>query len=358
MNFLVDGSAEHRLLEGLVEELKTLSGVVVDVQELLAQRVRHTGWRAGPRQSVGGSCHLFETIDRQWVAINLARPEDHELLTIFFEDVKSIGGKIEIASLEIEVRKTTADRLIDFASETGLPVSRLGEMDNAYGPRELPIETELFVKSMVNDRRGQLHVVDLSALWAGPLCSQLLHRAGHRVTKVESIRRPDGARRGHPTFFAELDAGKDHLTFDFDSSQDLAQLRSMIEEADVVIEGSRPRALQQLGFRADVIVRNHRPLVWLSITGYGRQGASGQRVGFGDDCAVAGGLVDWSRSARDGDEPQFVGDAVADPLTGLVAALAILQAVDGQKGRVIEASLAKTAAWVNSVRQSRQFQRD
>jgi crotonobetainyl-CoA:carnitine CoA-transferase CaiB-like acyl-CoA transferase len=136
-----------------------------------------------------------------------------------------------------------------------------------------------------------LKVVDLSSLWAGPLCSHLLQQAGFAVTKVESTHRPDGARFGHPHFFAELDEGKSHVEIDFRSLLGISELRALIETADVVIEGSRPRALQQLGIEVDEIMGNAQPQVWLSITGYGRIGLAGQRVGFGDDCAAAGGLV-------------------------------------------------------------------
>jgi hypothetical protein len=57
----------------------------------------------------------------------------------------------------------------------------------------------------------------------------------------------------------------------------------------------------------------------VSITGYGRALPGGGWVGFGDDAAVAAGL-----SARGPGPPLFCGDAIADPLTGLHAAVAAL----------------------------------
>ena len=63
------------------------------------------------------------------------------------------------------------------------------------------------------------------------------------------------------------------------------------------------------------------PAVWVSITGHGRTGADRDRVAFGDDAAVAGGLV-----VHDDRGPCFCADAVADPLAGLVAAAACLDA--------------------------------
>ena len=79
--------------------------------------------------------------------------------------------------------------------------------------------------------------------------------------------------------------------------------------------------------------------MWIAITAQGWRGDAAMRVGFGDDCAAAGGLVRW-----DEDRPQFVGDALADPLTGLTAATLALEALAKQQCGVIDVSLARTAA--------------
>lgn len=82
------------------------------------------------------------------------------------------------------------------------------------------------------------------------------------------------------------------------------------------------------------------PRVWVSITGHGREAAP-ERVGFGDDAAVAGGLV-----VDDGEGPCFVADAIADPLTGVAAAVAVARCL-AEGGRwLVDASLAGVAASV------------
>ena len=91
----------------------------------------------------------------------------------------------------------------------------------------------------------------------------------------------------------------------------------MIDAADVVIEASRPRALEALGIDAAAQVR--RGCTWCSITGYGRSGPWANRVAFGDDAAAAGGLVTFV-----GDEPWFIADAAADPVSGVAAASGVL----------------------------------
>ena len=78
-------------------------------------------------------------------------------------------------------------------------------------------------------------------MWAGPLCGQLLARAGAVVVKVESPARPDGTRGGDPGFFDWMNSGKLCYSVDFDRERD--RLAALLAAADVVIEGSRPAAL-------------------------------------------------------------------------------------------------------------------
>jgi hypothetical protein len=79
--------------------------------------------------------------------------------------------------------------------------------------------------------------------------------------------------------------------------------------------------------------------VWISITAHGRDGAAGLRVGFGDDAAAGGGLVAW----EDG-EPRFCADAVGDPVTGLTAAAATLEAVERGGRWLVEVALSAVSA--------------
>ena len=114
-------------------------------------------------------------------------------------------------------------------------------------------------------RADGLLVADLSSLWAGPLCGQLLARAGAVVVKVESPSRPDGTRRGEPAFFDWMNAGKLSYCLDFDSDSDA--LRRLLDVADIVIEGSRPAALRRRGLSAEDLP-GKPGRIWLRINGY------------------------------------------------------------------------------------------
>ncbi len=160
--------------------------------------------------------------------------------------------------------------------------------------------------------------------------AQLLARAGATVVKVESPKRPDGTRRGEPAFFDWMNAGKLCYAVDFDTQADA--LRRLLSVADIVIEGSRPAALRRRQLDAENVPG--RPgRIWLRINGYHDQPG---RPAFGDDAAVAGGLV--------GDGPVFLGDAIADPLSGLEAARAIGESLRRGGGEVIDVAMAQVAA--------------
>jgi crotonobetainyl-CoA:carnitine CoA-transferase CaiB-like acyl-CoA transferase len=119
-------------------------------------------------------------------------------------------------------------------------------------------------------------------------------------------------------------------------------LLSLIAAADIVIESARPRALAQLGIDAAQIVRATPGLVWLTITGHGAEGDAAGWVGFGDDCGVAGGLSAALRAASG--VTGFVGDAIADPLTGMEAARLAWDAWTSRRGGRFALAMSHIAA--------------
>ena len=139
------------------------------------------------------------------------------------------------------VRTRSAEELVERAALLGLAVAAVGEVE----PR---IDT--VARRRIRTGRPLVtapFVVDLSSLWAGPLCSHLLDLGGARVVKVESTARPDGGRTDDSGFFDLLNHGKASVALDLPSAEGVARLRSLLQAADVVIEGSRPRVLRQWG---------------------------------------------------------------------------------------------------------------
>ena len=318
--------------DGLVDALDALGRRFdLDGLALLGERAALMGlWRRGVT-SCGGSCRLFSTATQEWMAVSLPRDED----------IDAVPGWLELdgtpprttpatwsAIADSLQRADDVEALVEQAALFGLPVAQVGEV--APDARDAVMRTSLG-DAPAHSAEGLL-VVDLSSLWAGPLCGDLLAGAGARVVKVESVTRPDGARRGPAAFFDLLNGRKRSVALDFSSGSDVGVLRQLVQRADIVIEASRPRALAQLGIDAQA----GEAKVWVSITGYGR--ASG-RVAFGDDAAAAGGLVVWHEGA-----PLFCADAVADPVTGLTAAAACLDALSEGGRWLLDVSMAGVSA--------------
>ena len=318
------------------------SGSGLDALALLGERAALMGlWRRGAI-SCGGSCRLLPTAAGGHVAVSLPRREDLEAVAAWLElDDVPQTTPATWSAVATHLARRDLEPLLARAQLLGLPVARVGEVQGTGG-RHGDGEGDGVVRHALGPAPPRtvtgLRVVDLSALWAGPLCGDLLAGAGASVVKVESTARPDGARRGPAPFFDLLNARKRSVALDFARAEGRRALRCLVARADVVIEASRPRALEQLGIVASDAVRSGGPQVWVSITGYGRDDAPG-RVAFGDDAAAGGGLVVWADGS-----PLFCADAVADPLTGLTAAQASLAAL-AEGGRwVLDVSMAGVAA--------------
>jgi len=264
------------------------------------------------------------TRDRRWVALNLARRSDTELLGAW------IGREWDGTPWDVvaaHLASVDAEPAVERAQLLGIPAAI------AVGPP--PGAVPVHVDAGRSRRRGRTPVVlDCSALWAGPLCAQLLGGLGAVVRKVELVGRPDGARRGHPEFWRRLNEGKEDLTVERD------ELARVLDAADVVVTSARPRAIEQLGLGLARRVRD-AGLIWVSITGYGFRGRWHDRVAFGDDAAVAGGLA---VAAGGEDAPVFVGDAPADPLAGLHAARVAAACLDGDRGAFVDVSMRDAVA--------------
>ena len=308
----------------LAADIAGLVGVEVDAPTMLTGRAAILGLTRGGRVSAGGATRLLATADG-WCAIALPRPDDVAALPALLETDAVPHNPWTVLSAWAATHSTEAvvrrGQLLDIA------VAGLGEVS-----AEPPVVRRC---GGVGARRGVdgLLVADLSSLWAGPLCGQLLARAGAVVVKVESPRRPDGTRSGERAFFDWMNFGKLSYAVDFDDKTD--GLRRLLTAADIVIEGSRPAALRRRQLTPDDLP-GRIGRIWLRIRGY-----SGQpyRTAFGDDAAVAGGLVGAGTPG-----PVFCGDAIADPLTGLEAVRAVGQSLRRGGGEVIDVSMAQVAA--------------
>ena len=315
---------------------------------LLAMRAELTGWQRRGPWSLGGTCRVLRCSDG-FVVVNLARPDDIAAVAAVVEHDHVVDDAAEAWRLLDEwAAPVTADRaaarlqLLDVPGDVVPPPGEWWQHSAARaGVARSPV-----VRSDIADgptRAAAPLVVDLSSLWAGPLCTTLLGRAGAKVIKVETVGRPDGARRGNAAFYDFLHAGHESLLLDLADRDDRDRLARLIAAADIVVESSRPRALCRWGIDSHEVCEQG-PTTWVSITAYGRRFPD--RVGFGDDVAMASGQA--ARDVAD-DWPLPTGDAIADPLTGMHAAVHALASYRAGGSRILDVAMsevvASTVAW-------------
>ena len=307
-----------RLHALLAKRLQAFPGAMIPA-EILARDI--PGCLARPNLiSANGSCRLIRARDG-WIAFNLARPEDRDVLP-------ALTGRADSGWDDLEATAWTEPALDmrDRAIELQLPVA-------------VPGETSATDFAPVADLATPRRVLDLSALWAGPLCAGLLARMGAEVVRVASRGRPDPTPYSSPQLDRRINGGKRTLALDLADPTDRARLLAEIRRSDVLVTSARPAALERLGLDPDALLGECPELIWVAITAHGFVGKGAVRVGFGDDCAVAGGLFH-----REHDEPRFLGDALADPLSGVEAALAVGRRLASGTRGLIDIAMARVAA--------------
>ncbi|MCD4532997.1 CoA transferase [Nocardioides sp. cx-169] len=300
--------------------------------EVLGERAAIARLGRNAPSSCGGGFRFLPTRDGH-LGLTLARAADVDLLPALVESdlVRGAGeqpSRRQWQALERWSRTLPTREALSRARLLGLAGAAIPEPGVVASSAPTPAAR---VIRLGGDRRVAERplVVDFSSLWAGPLCAHLLWLGGAEVVKVESWSRPDGARRGPAAFFGMLHQGHSSVAVRPDDPDDLRALRGLLARADLVIEASRPRALQRWGIDADAVVDGGTG--WLSITAKGR---ASDTVGYGDDVAADAGLIVW----EDG-SPRLCGDAIADPLSGVVAAAAAAQALLRDRAALVEVSM-------------------
>jgi hypothetical protein len=319
-------AAVEARLDAVAERLGTELGV--DGPGILAERRHLLGIAPSGRVSAGGSCRLVAA-DDGWFAMNLARPDDRDAVPAWMGRDWSgpLWDGVDAAATE----RSVADA-VDRAQLLGIPAAVAVAPEDFLGPA-VEVAGEADHRGAESERPL---VVDLSALWAGPLCARLIGATlDARVVKVEDVARPDGARGGPPAFWRSLNAHKEERHVDLATATGRAELADLLARARVVVSAARPRALTGLGLDPEAFAA--RGGVWVSITGYGRRGLHADWVAFGDDAAVAGGVA---VAAGGPEAPEFAGDAGADPMAGLAGAVVAARLVRAGRSGVVDVAMA------------------
>jgi crotonobetainyl-CoA:carnitine CoA-transferase CaiB-like acyl-CoA transferase len=197
-----------------------------------------------------------------------------------------------------------------------------------------------------------IRVLDLSRVLAGPWAGQILADYGADVLKVERPGAGDDTRSWGPPWWGEgadrvaayflcANRGKRSVAIDIASPDGIQLVRELARDADVLIENYKVGQLAKYALDAPSLQALNPRLIYCSITGYGQTGPLSHKAGYDFAIQAEAGLMSITGEA-DG-EPQKVGVAVTDLMTGVYATTAILAALHERartgRGRVIDAAL-------------------
>ena len=180
-----------------------------------------------------------------------------------------------------------------------------------------------------------LKVIELARILAGPWIGQTLADLGADVIKVESPEGDDTRGWGPPfievdgqksaAYFHACNRGKRSVTADFGNPEDLAFVRDLIADADVVIENFKVGGLKKFGLDYESLAHINPRLVYCSVTGFGQNGPYAPRAGYDFMIQGMSGFMDLT-GEPDG-PPEKIGVALADIITGLYGTIGIQAAL-------------------------------
>ncbi len=178
-----------------------------------------------------------------------------------------------------------------------------------------------------------IRVIDLSLFLPGPMLTMMMADQGADVIKVEPMA-GDPARDqapfegGQSVWFRNLNRGKTCQSLDLKSDAGREALWSLIDTADVFVEGFRPGVMARLGFDyATVAARNPR-IVYCSISAFGQTGKLTHHPAHDMAVQAMAGFL----SVNDGPDgmPVVPGVPSADMAASLTALSAVLMALIGR----------------------------
>ena len=177
-----------------------------------------------------------------------------------------------------------------------------------------------------------IKVLDMSRILAGPWCAMALGDLGADVIKVEN---PDGGddtrhlgtaiQGGERTYYLCVNRNKRSIAIDFRTPEGQQIIRGLAAQSDVLIENYKLGDLARYGLDYETLRVLNPKLIYLSISGYGREGPNAARLGYDFILQGESGLMSVTGDPEG--PPMKVGVPFVDITTGTYAAQAVLAAL-------------------------------
>jgi len=203
-------------------------------------------------------------------------------------------------------------------------------------------------------------VLDLTRALSGPFCTMILGDLGADVIKVEPIdgdmmRQWGPFDRTESVYYLTGNRNKRAIAIDFRSAEGIELIKEFAKECDVVVENFKPGSMDAMGLNYEKLAEINPRLIYMSITGFGRDGPNSDQPGFDQIAQGYSGLMSVTGSPESG--PLRVGVAIGDQTTGMWAAIGVLSALAQREktgvGHRIDTSLMASLVGLLSVQGQR-----
>lgn len=202
-----------------------------------------------------------------------------------------------------------------------------------------------------------VRVLDLSRVFAGPLCGQVLADFGAEVVKVEHPVRGDDTRdwgmrigKTETTYYNSMNRNKRSITLDLQSREGVEIVYRLLPQFDVVIHNFKSGGAEKLGLGYAQLKDLKPDLIYCAIGGYNSAGPEAARPGY--DLVIQGETGLMAINGEPQQPPLKFGVAAVDMMTGMYAAQAVLAALFRRertgRGRLIEMALYDCGIMVTS----------
>ncbi len=212
--------------------------------------------------------------------------------------------------------------------------------------------------SVTSEAAGPLagmRIVDLTTILLGPVATQMLGDLGADVIKVESpggdaVRGagPPPVEDGMGAIFLTNNRNKRAVVIDLKDPRGLEAMMRLIVSADAFVHNMRPQAIDKLGLDYPAVSARNASIVYCGAYGFRRSGPYGHKPAYDDMIQAVSGLA--ALQAMDG-EPRYVTSVIADKVTGLHVAVAVLAALVHRaltgEGQCIEVPMFETLVGFN-----------
>ena len=182
---------------------------------------------------------------------------------------------------------------------------------------------------------GDITVLDLTRVLAGPYCTMMLADFGANVIKIEIPGKGDDTRamgpikNGASMYYANVNRNKKGVTLNLKAPEGKELFKELVKKADVVVENYRPGVMDKLGLGYDELKKVNPRIIYAAVSGFGCYGPNSQRPGYDIIAQAVGGLM--SISGHPGGQPTRVGSAMGDMLGGMNLTIGILMALHARQ---------------------------